>query len=162
MSAPPLISVDFSGRRAPLTLASTVLLIAGALAIAGAFVEYRRLEAARAGLELKRDAANRHAHHDPAQETRNRDLTQEIGKVVTELTTPWTRLLAELEGAISRCCRSSRMSPSTSCTSRGSRVTCRAYSPTWDGCRAVRCCAIPCSTVTRCAPRTRSTRCASR
>jgi hypothetical protein len=99
MSAPPLISVDFSGRRAPLTLASTVLLIAGALAIAGAFVEYRRLEAARAGLELKRDAANRHAHHDPAQETRNRDLTQEIGKVVTELTTPWTRLLAELEGA---------------------------------------------------------------
>ncbi len=99
MSAPPLISVDFSGRRAPLTLASTLLLIAGALAITGAFLMYRQLEAARAGLELKVAEVNRHTHRDPAQDTRNANLTQEIVKVAAELTTPWTRLLAELEGA---------------------------------------------------------------
>jgi hypothetical protein len=99
MSAPPLISVDFSGRRAPLTLASTVLLIAGALAIGGAFLVYRQLTAAREGLELKVAEINRHTHRDPAQDMRNASLTQEIVKVATELTTPWTRLLAELEGA---------------------------------------------------------------
>ena len=99
MSAPPLISVDFSGRRAPLTLAGTLLLIAGAVATAAACVEYRRLEASRAGLELKLAAANRHAHRDPSQDVRDASLTQEAGHVVQELTTPWTRLLAELEGA---------------------------------------------------------------
>jgi hypothetical protein len=99
MSAPPLISVDFSGRRAPLTLASAVLLIVGAMAIAGAFVEYRRLEAARAGLALKEAELSRHIHRDPAQEKANIGLALEIGKVATELATPWTPLLAELEGA---------------------------------------------------------------
>ncbi|MBV9725921.1 MAG: hypothetical protein JO299_12200 [Gammaproteobacteria bacterium] len=99
MSAPPLISVDFSGRRAPLTLAGALLLVIGAMAIAGAVVAYRRLEVARAGLELKRDAANRHARHDPAQEARNVNLTNEIRAVAQDLGTPWTALLAELEGA---------------------------------------------------------------
>jgi hypothetical protein len=99
MSAPPLISVDFSGRRAPLTLASTVLLIAGALAIAGTFLAYRQLTAAREGLELKVAEINRHTHRDPAQEKANIGLAQEIGKVATELATPWTHLLKELEDA---------------------------------------------------------------
>jgi hypothetical protein len=99
MNGPPLISVDFSGRRRPLTLAGTVLLLAGVLATAAACVEYRRLEAARAGLEVKLADVNRRAHRDPAQDARNAGLTQEVGNVAQQLTTPWTRLLAELEGA---------------------------------------------------------------
>jgi hypothetical protein len=99
MSAPPLISVDFSGRRTPLTLAGALLLIAGALATTAACVEYRRLEAARAGLELKLAAARHSTHRDPAQEGRDASLTQETARVAQELTVPWTPLLAELEAA---------------------------------------------------------------
>jgi hypothetical protein len=99
MSAPPLISVDFSGRRAPLTLASTLLLLAGAVAIGAAYLEYRQLETRRAGLEYKLDDLRRREHRDPAQEARNGDLTKEAGDIALKLTTPWTRLLAELEGA---------------------------------------------------------------
>ena len=71
MSAPPLISVDFSGRRRPLTLAGVLLLMTGALATAAACVEYRRLDASRAGLELKLADANHRNQHDPAQDVRN-------------------------------------------------------------------------------------------
>ena len=99
MSAPLLISVDFSGRRAPLTLAGTLLLVVGVLGTAGAWIEYRQLEASRAGLELKLAAAQRSNHRDPAQDVRNANFTQEIAKVAQELTTPWTGLLAELETA---------------------------------------------------------------
>jgi hypothetical protein len=99
MSAPPLISVDFSGRRRPLTLAGALLLMSGALATAAACVEYRRLDASRAGLELKLAAADRRTHHDPAQDARNAGLTEEAGHIAQELGTPWTHLLAELEGA---------------------------------------------------------------
>lgn len=99
MSAPPLISVDFSGRRRPLTLVGALLLMSGALATAAACVEYRRLDASRAGLELKLAAANRRTHHDPAQDARNAGLTEEAGHIAQELGTPWTHLLAELEGA---------------------------------------------------------------
>jgi hypothetical protein len=99
MSAPPLISVDFSGRRRPLTLAGTLLLMAGALATAAACVEYRRLDASRAGLEMKLAAANRRTHHDPAQDARNAGLSDEAGHIAQQLGTSWTPLLAELEAA---------------------------------------------------------------
>jgi hypothetical protein len=99
MSAPLLISVDFSGRRTPLTLAGTLLLLVGALATTAACVEYRRLEAARDGLELKVTAAKRSAHRDPAQAGRDASFVQEVGHLAQELTTPWTPLLAELEAA---------------------------------------------------------------
>jgi hypothetical protein len=99
MSAPLLISVDFSGRRAPLTLAGTLLLVAGALAIAGAWLEYRQLEASRAALEMKVADANHRNHRDPTQDLRNASLTLETGKIAQELAMPWTGLLKELEGA---------------------------------------------------------------
>src|SRR5580765_8324966 len=87
MSAPLLISVDFSGRRAPLTLAGTLLLIVGALATTAACVEYRRLEAARDGLELKVTAAKRSAHRDPAQAGRDASFMQEVGHLAQGRTT---------------------------------------------------------------------------
>jgi hypothetical protein len=99
MSSAPLISVDFSGRRASLTVAGTLLLAAGALAVAGAWIEYRQLEASRAGLEMKVAAAQRSNHRDPAQDVRIASLMQESGHIVQELATPWTPLLAELETA---------------------------------------------------------------
>ena len=99
MSAPILISVDFSGRRAPLTLAGTLLLVAGALAIAAAWLGYRQLEAARAGLELKVEQVNHSHYRDPAHDARTASLTAETGKIAQELATPWTRVLAELETA---------------------------------------------------------------
>ena len=70
MSAPPLISVDFSGRRRPLTLAGVLMLMAGALATAAACVEYRRLDASRAGLELKLADANRRTRGRPVRSRR--------------------------------------------------------------------------------------------
>jgi len=99
MSAPPLISVDFSGRRRPLTLAGVLLLMVGALATAAACVEYRRLDASRAGLELKLAEANRRSQRDPAQDVRNAGLSDEAGHIAQQLGTPWTPLLAELESA---------------------------------------------------------------
>ncbi|HEY4448486.1 MAG TPA: hypothetical protein VGN03_07795 [Steroidobacteraceae bacterium] len=99
MSAPLLISVDFSGRRAPLTLAGALLLVTGALAIAAACLEYRQLEASRAGLEMKVAAANHSNHRDPAQDVRNTALTHDAERIAQELSMPWTGLLRELEGA---------------------------------------------------------------
>jgi hypothetical protein len=99
MSSPPLISVDYSGRRAPLTLVGTLLLVAGALGIAGTWIEYRQLEASRAGLEMKLAAAQRSHHRDPAQGARDAKLADEGALIVQELATPWTPLLAELETA---------------------------------------------------------------
>ena len=99
MSAPPLISVDFSGRRRPLTVAGVLLLMAGALATAAACVEYRRLDASRAGLEVKLADANRRAQRDPAQDVRSAGLSDEAARIAVQLGTPWTPLLAELEAA---------------------------------------------------------------
>ncbi len=100
MSAPP-VNLDFASRRAPLTLASGVLLLLGLSAAAATWLEYRHLESRRAGLELKLDAALRRGHRDPALEVRAAGLSAEAGRVAEELGTPWTKLLAELE-AVSR------------------------------------------------------------
>ena len=98
MSAPSL-NLDFVRQRAPVTLVSGLLLAFGLIAATGAYLGYRHLDARRAGLELKLDAALRHAQHDPAADLRNAGLSVEAGRVAQELGTPWTRLLAELEEA---------------------------------------------------------------
>jgi hypothetical protein len=91
--------VDFVGRRSRLTLFGTVLLLLGVGAATAACLEYRALEAQRAGLELKLQAAARSGHRDPALEARSAGLTEEAGSVARELGTPWTKLLAQLEDA---------------------------------------------------------------
>jgi hypothetical protein len=98
MSA-PAVNLDYVGRRAPLTLASGLLLLLGLAAVTAAYLEYRHLEGRRAGLELKLDAALRRAHRDPAVDLRALGLSAEAGRVAQELGTPWTTLLAELEAA---------------------------------------------------------------
>lgn len=98
MSA-PRISLDFVSRRRSLTPAGAVLLALGLAAAAATYLEYRAIEDRRAGLELKLQALSRRSQRDPTQELRSAALTEEAGRVAEELGTPWTSLLAELEGA---------------------------------------------------------------
>jgi hypothetical protein len=98
MSA-PAVTVDFANRRSRVTLAGAVLLLLGVSAAAAACLEYRLIETRRAGLDLKLQAAERHGRHDPALDLRAAGLTEEAGRVVAELGTPWTKLLTELEAA---------------------------------------------------------------
>ena len=99
MSGPPLISVDFSGRRRRQTVAGVILLAVGVLATTTAFLGYRQLEASRAGLELKYAEASRRNQRDPAQQRRNAALNEEGTHIAQELGKSWTPLLAELEAA---------------------------------------------------------------
>ena len=98
MSAPS-VNLDFVSRRAPLTIVSGLLLLFGVTAAAATWFEYRHLESRRAGLELKLEAAQRGMHRDPAADLHAAGLSAEAGRVAQELGTPWTKLLAELEGA---------------------------------------------------------------
>jgi hypothetical protein len=98
MSA-PVVNLDFVAHRRPLTLASGLLLLFGVVAAAAACLEYRYIEARRAGLEMKLEAALRRGHHEPAVDMRAAGVSEEAGRVAVELGTPWTKLLAELEAA---------------------------------------------------------------
>ena len=98
MSA-PLVNIDFVGRRAHVTLAGTALLLLGLAAAAGAYFEYHLIQDRRAGLELKLEAANRHNRREPALDARAAGFAEAAGRMAEQLGTPWTKLLAELEGA---------------------------------------------------------------
>jgi hypothetical protein len=93
----PLVSVDFASQRSRVTLAGAMLLLLGIGAAAAAWVEFRAIEARRAGLELKLQAATRRAR--PDLDARSAGLSEEAGRVAEELGAPWTRLLTELETA---------------------------------------------------------------
>jgi Fimbrial assembly protein (PilN) len=93
----PLVNVDFVSQRSRVTLAGAALLLLGAGAAAAAWFGYQAIEARRAGLELKLQAAARHAH--PALDAGAARLGEEAGRVAEELGAPWTRLLTELETA---------------------------------------------------------------
>jgi hypothetical protein len=95
----PRVALDFVSRRRPLTLAGGVLLALGLAAVAGTYLEYRSIEDRRAGLELKLQTLTRGRQRDPAQELHATALGQEAGRIAQELSTPWTRLLAEFEAA---------------------------------------------------------------
>jgi hypothetical protein len=98
MSA-PIVRVDFIGQRARVTLVGGLLLAVGLAAAAAAALEFRQIEARRAGLELKLEGVTRRGRHDPAEDARNAALGEQAGRVALELGAPWTRLLAELEAA---------------------------------------------------------------
>lgn len=98
MSA-PLVNVDFVNQRSRVTLAGALLLLLGVSAAAGTYAEYRYIQARRAGLELKLEAAARRNHHEPALDARAVGFAEAAGRMAEQLGTPWTKLLAELEGA---------------------------------------------------------------
>jgi hypothetical protein len=96
MNAPPIV-LDFAGRRARPTLVGVTLLVLGLAAAAAACLQYRAIEARRAGLELRLEMLLRRSQHDPATDQRAARLAEEAARVALELGTPWTGLLAELE-----------------------------------------------------------------
>src|SRR6202035_2175110 len=98
MSA-PVVNVDFVARRSRVTLAGALLLLLGASAAAGTYAEYRFMQARRAGLELKLEAAARRNRHDPGLDARNAGFADAAVRRAEQLGTPWTKLLAELEAA---------------------------------------------------------------
>jgi len=98
MSAPAVI-LDFASGRARMTLAGIVLFLLGVGAAGAAWLEYRAVEARRAGLELKLESSLRRSQHGLVIDERGIRLIEDAGRVVRELGTPWTNLLAELEVA---------------------------------------------------------------
>lgn len=96
MSTAPL-ALDFAGGRPVLNPVGALLLLAGLLAGAAVFAEYRVLAAHRSGLELKLDAAAHRVARSPASEARSVGLLADADRVAAQLDTPWTRLLSELE-----------------------------------------------------------------
>jgi hypothetical protein len=95
----PLVTLDFAGPRVRTTLPGVLLLLVGVGAVSATYLEYRSVEARKAGLELRLAASVRRSAPDPATGARMRRLNEDAGKVVGELGTPWTAVLADLEAA---------------------------------------------------------------
>jgi hypothetical protein len=93
----PLVSLDFVAPRTRTTLTGVVLALFGSIALATAGFEYHTLNTERAGLELRLATSLRHTRPDPANTARNASALGEAAGVATELGTPWTALLADLE-----------------------------------------------------------------
>jgi hypothetical protein len=93
----PVILLDFAGPRIRHTVPGTILLVCGLLALTAAGFEYRSLNTRRAGLELKLAAALHQARPDPAKDAGNARAIDAAAGVATDLATPWTPMLADLE-----------------------------------------------------------------
>lgn len=93
----PAILLDFAAPRVRNTIAGVVLLSFGLLALAAAGYEYYSLNARRAGLELKLATSLRQSRPDPAKDARTARVIDEASGIATQLGTPWTNMLADLE-----------------------------------------------------------------
>jgi hypothetical protein len=95
------IEFDFTPPRRYLTLTGGILLMAGLLAGIGVLLEYRSVTLHRAGLELKLEAMQRSSAQAQAAAAAALDshASASLQQAATELSTPWTELLAELEQA---------------------------------------------------------------
>ncbi|MDB6092372.1 MAG: uncharacterized protein JWN85_5156 [Gammaproteobacteria bacterium] len=95
----PAVRLDFAGPRVRTTLPGVLLLVMGVGATTLVCLDYRAIEAHKAGLELKLATSLRHSTRDPVSSARALRLTEDAGKVATELETPWTAVLSDLEVA---------------------------------------------------------------
>ena len=93
----PVITLDFAAPRVRTTLTGVILLVVGVLALAAAGFEYYSLNARRAGLELRLAASRLQSRPDPGSDAHNARAIDEAVGVATELGTPWTAMLADLE-----------------------------------------------------------------
>jgi hypothetical protein len=96
MSA-PVVSLDFAAQRLRPTLAASALLVLGVIALGGTGFEYYSLNNQRAGLELKLAASLRQSRPDPANEAHTARANAAAADIATELGTPWTAMLLDLE-----------------------------------------------------------------
>jgi hypothetical protein len=94
------IQLDFSGARPGLSLAGALLLAVGVVAAAAVLLEYRNVTQHRAGLELKLAAlARSEALSSPVETPADARVAVSVEQAATDLATPWTLLLSELEQA---------------------------------------------------------------
>jgi hypothetical protein len=94
------IQLDFSGARPGLSLAGALLLAVGVVAAAAVLLEYRNVTQHRAGLELKLAAlARSEALSTPVETPADARVAVSVEQAATDLATPWTLLLSELEQA---------------------------------------------------------------
>lgn len=93
----PAVMLDFAAPRVRVTLSGLLLLLLGLGAAVAACLEYRAVEMRRAGLELKLAATLRHVQRNPAAGARAVRQNEDAAKIVGELSTPWTAVLADLE-----------------------------------------------------------------
>ena len=95
------IQLDFSGARPALSLAGGLLLAVGVVAAGAVFLGYHNITQHRAGLELRLSAVN-HANTpatSPRDATADARIAVSAQQAATDLATPWTLLLSELEQA---------------------------------------------------------------
>jgi hypothetical protein len=95
------IQLDFAGGRPALSLAGALLLAVGVVAASVVLLEYRTVAQHRAGLELKLAAVARADALAAAPTTTPADARMVVSaeQAATDLATPWTLLLSELEQA---------------------------------------------------------------
>ena len=95
------IQLDFAGGRPALSLAGGLLLALGVVAAGVVLLEYRTVTQHRAGLELKLAALARTDALAAAPTTTPADarIVVSAEQAATDLATPWTLLLSELEQA---------------------------------------------------------------
>ena len=98
MSA-PVVNVDFVARRSRVTLAGALLLLLGASAAAGTYAEYRFMQARRAGLELKLEAAARRNRHEPGLDARNAGFAEAAGRMAEQLVASLAERFEPIESA---------------------------------------------------------------
>ena len=95
------IQLDFAGGRRGLSLTGGLLLALGVAAAVAVLLEYRLMAEHRAGLELRLSAVN-HANTpatSPRDATADARIAVSAQQAATDLATPWTLLLSELEQA---------------------------------------------------------------
>lgn len=96
MNALP-VRLDFVARRAHFSLKGLILLVLGLALCSGTILEFRRLNQQRDGLELKIAAELKRSQRNPLDEARVAAVSADVSRVATQLATPWTGLLNELE-----------------------------------------------------------------
>jgi hypothetical protein len=95
------IQLDFAGGRPALSLAGGLLLAVGVVAASVVFLEYHTVAQHRAGLELKLAALARAdaLAAAPVETPADARIAVSAEQAATDLATPWTLLLSELEQA---------------------------------------------------------------
>jgi hypothetical protein len=95
------IQLDFSGARPALSLTGGVLLAAGVLAASVVLLAYRNTAQHRAGLEVRLAAIARADAQSaaPPETPADARVAVSVEQAATDLATPWTLLLSELEQA---------------------------------------------------------------
>jgi hypothetical protein len=96
---PRRLQLDFVRAPARVSRPGLVLLALGVVVVTATLLDYRRLAATVAGLELQLAAVAPPAAAGEALDENTVRVLTEAGGAIAELSTPWSRLLADLETA---------------------------------------------------------------